>query len=81
LEGECIEYYPIVGRLRQVRNYRGGLLEGEIKSYYKTGEIEWLGQMKMNNPVGYWKHYNKEGIVVEERQADTQLLREMSKEI
>lgn len=70
LHGECVEYYKGQNQIRQLREFKEGKLHGIIKSFYESGELEWEGTMKKNQPIGIWKHFDKEGNLVETRNTE-----------
>ena len=79
--GECVEFYKGLDQIRQIREYKNGKLDGKIQSFYKTGELEWEGRMSLDKPIGEWKHYDKEGNVVETQASNFENLIDLKEEM
>jgi antitoxin component YwqK of YwqJK toxin-antitoxin module len=55
--GEIKRYYPN-GQLREISNYKNGLLEGEYKWYYDNGQLEEISNWKNDRLDGENKRYS-----------------------
>ena len=55
------------GRIKLVKHYKNGLVDGEIIYYWDNGQIRLKGQYKEMCRVGTWKNYDSNGdILLEE---------------
>jgi len=49
------------GRVKQERNYKNGLLNGNLISYWENGLIHTKGKYKESKRIGIWKTFSKKG--------------------
>tara|TARA_B110001454_G_scaffold179516_1_gene172771 strand:- start:91 stop:357 length:267 start_codon:yes stop_codon:yes gene_type:complete len=55
------------GRIKLVKHYKNGLVDGEIIYYWDNGQIRLTGQYKEMYRVGIWTNYDSNGdILLEE---------------
>ena len=55
------------GKLKLVKYYKNGLLNGKIIYYWDNGEIRLTGQYKNMKRIGIWQTYNSSGeLILEE---------------
>ena len=55
------------GRIKLVKHYKNGLVDGEIIYYWDNGQIRLTGQYKEMCRVGIWTNYDSNGdILLEE---------------
>ena len=55
------------GRVKLVKHYKNGLVDGEIIYYWDNGQIRLTGQYKEMCRVGIWTNYDSNGdILLEE---------------
>ena len=55
------------GRIKLVKHYKNGLVDGEIIYYWDNGKIRLKGQYEAMDRVGTWIHYDSNGdILLEE---------------
>ena len=55
------------GRIKLVKHYKNGLVDGEIIYYWDNGQIRLTGQYEAMDRVGTWIHYDSNGdILLEE---------------
>lgn len=58
---ETEQLYHFGGRIKEVRNFQGGLLHGEFKSFSESGEIIEEGSYLRGNKHGIWRLTNYAG--------------------
>ena len=55
------------GRLKVVKHYNNGLLNGKIIYYWDNGQIHLTGQYENRHRIGHWKTYDLNGdLILEE---------------
>lgn len=57
-----IRYYPN-GKVLSISVYKNNVLNGNLKSYYVTGNISKSANYDMNVPTGEWIWYNEDGTI------------------
>ena len=59
------------GRIKLVKHYKNGLVDGEIIYYWDNGQIRLKGKYKEMCRVGTWTNYDSNGdILLEEQYAN-----------
>ena len=58
------------GRIKLVKHYKNGLVDGEIIYYWDNGQIRLKGQYKEMCRVGTWKNYDSNGDIQLEEHYD-----------
>ena len=58
------------GRLKLVKHYKNGLVNGKVIYYWDNGEIHLTGQYQKMRRVGVWKHYDNDGTLIHEENYD-----------
>ena len=63
-------YYRIInqktGRLKLVKHYKNGILNGKIIYYWNNGQIRLIGEYENMKRVGIWQTFNLEGKLIME---------------
>ena len=55
------------GRIKLVKHYKNGLVDGEIIYYWDNGQIRLTGQYKEMCRVGIWTNYDSNGDILLEQ--------------
>jgi len=55
------------GRIKLVKHYKNGLVDGEIIYYWDNGNIRLRGQYEATHRVGTWIHYDSNGDILLEQ--------------
>ncbi|MGV6846073.1 MAG: toxin-antitoxin system YwqK family antitoxin [Lutibacter sp.] len=63
--GKWTYFRPDGKTILSVENYKNGLLEGEMKTFYKNNQLTEIKHYKAGLLSGYSKRYTKEGIILE----------------
>ena len=58
------------GRIKLVKNYKNGLVDGKIIYYWDNGQIRLTGQYKEMCRVGVWTNYDSNGDILLEEYYD-----------
>ena len=59
------------GRIKLVKQYKNGLVDGEIIYYWDNGQIRLKGQYEEMHRIGTWTNYDSNGdILLEEQYAN-----------
>ena len=58
------------GRIKLVKHYKNGLMDGEIIYYWDNGQIRLTGQYKEMCRVGIWTNYDYNGDILLEEYYD-----------
>ena len=58
------------GRIKLVKHYKNGLVDGEIKYYWDNGQIRLTGQYKEMRRSGTWTNYDSNGDILLEEYYD-----------
>ena len=58
------------GRIKLVKHYKNGLVDGEIIYYWDNGQIRLTGQYKEMCRVDIWTHYDSSGNMLLEEYYD-----------
>ena len=59
------------GRIKLVKHYKNGLVDGEIIYYWDNGQTRLTGQYKEMRRTGTWTNYDSNGdILLEEQYAN-----------
>ena len=64
--GKWLYYHPDGKTLLSEENYENGLLNGESKTYFVSGQLTEISHYKDGKLDGNTKQYSKEGILLEE---------------
>lgn len=59
--GKCLVYYNGSHQIKEVLNYRNGILNGESISYYKCGSVKRKGYYKNGRLSGRWESWSEKG--------------------
>ena len=58
------------GRIKLVKHYKNGLVDGKIIYYWDNGQIRLTGQYKEMCRVGVWTNYDSNGDILLEEYYD-----------
>lgn len=72
--GRCIVYYNNTENLKEVLNFKEGVLDGERVSYYHNGQIKRQGLYASGALHGMWKTFNEKGDQILEVEYDNDTL-------
>lgn len=59
--GTCTIYYRNTDAIKEIMNFKNGILNGSHVSYYKNGKIKRSGIYRNGNLNGKWTGYDPEG--------------------
>ena len=60
------------GRVKLVKHYKNGLVDGEIIYYWDNGQIRLTGPYENMRRIGIWKTYGPSGALVLEENFNSQ---------
>ncbi|UKN03462.1 hypothetical protein K6119_08040 [Paracrocinitomix mangrovi] len=65
--GTVKTYYPN-GNLKEIINYKSGLLNGKYELYYKSGNLAVTGQYLKHARIGKWKYFYNNQTVISQKE-------------
>ena len=57
--GEIVNYYDGTSQEEWVRNFKDGVIDGNLKQWYEDGQLQGEGNMKNGKENGKFKLYMK----------------------
>ncbi|MEZ5357764.1 MAG: toxin-antitoxin system YwqK family antitoxin [Candidatus Zixiibacteriota bacterium] len=60
IHGAVEAYYPD-GKLFSITEYKDGLPDGEITTWFENGQVKMSGHISGDNKIGLWKYYYEDG--------------------
>tara|TARA_B100000029_G_C17432235_1_gene908292 strand:- start:620 stop:916 length:297 start_codon:yes stop_codon:yes gene_type:complete len=59
-----ISVYYKNGVIKEEKNYKNGMLNGNLKHFWENGSIHTAGQYKNNKRIGIWSTYDRKGKLI-----------------
>ena len=59
-----ISVYYKNGKIKEEKNYKNGMLNGNLKHFWENGNVHTTGRYKNNKRTGIWSTYNRKGHLI-----------------
>lgn len=65
-QGEWVWYYPN-GKIKEVANYKNGILQGENRGFYESGRLKYETSLANDELEGEYRYYNEKGALLQKK--------------
>ena len=59
-----ISVYHKNGKIKEEKNYKNGMLNGNLKHFWENGNLYTTGQYRNNRRTGTWSTYDRKGNLI-----------------